>query len=1361
MSYILYDMISQSLPSELTAKHVRAARALLAWSQQDLSKVAGVATSTVADFERGQRTPIANNAQAIRNALEGAGIHFLPTGAVIGPALPAIVTASDRSVAPVRWVTAEDLSDWANRTDGAFSLPTLIAHLVLATHGTAAQLRFPADEGVRYAGWDGQSFVDVASAYVPQGKACWELSAQRENITSKATDDFRKRTANPGAIDPTFATFIFVTIRHWPQKDEWVKERKNEGSWRDVRVFDSDDLVHWIEQSPAIGLWLATRLGKRPEGTRELEEVWEEWSLATRWPLTEDLVLSDRDQDAVEVLRWLRGEPAVLSLQATTADEVVAFFHATLSELPADVAAAYRARCLVATTPAAARALANVPGPLFLLLTEPEPGLARSLVTRGHYVLLAYDERLIAYGKVRTLARPSREGIARALVASGVEEPHADALARDSARNLAVLRRRLPDAPGHLPKWAEDPPPRALLAALLAGGWDEDSAADKARLSELAEQPYEAIASVLTRYVGQFDSPLQKIGSSWRIASPSDAWSLLARYLTSADVLRFEATAYAVLGSADPRFELDPKERWMASIHGVRRDYSGVLRHGIGQVLILFALWGDRAPTVSAASDCAEAIVSKLLSNADEHRWWSLSRDFRLLAEAAPDAFLAAVEDSLDQSDPPIRVLFGQDEGGLFGSEHLSDLMWALEILGWSPDLLPRVTNLLARLDAIDVKPRRYSNGPASSLREIHLLWIPQTYATLEQRLRALDMIRKCESDAAWKLMLGILPRGHDSSSPSPMPRWRDFSVDKVEDVTWMLVSRGAAAITERLIADVGLSPARWSVILDRLSDLAPEPDSALSALEAAEPKITDKADRAELWGKLRQVLHHNRQFYDAEWSLKDAVLNRLEAVYNRFAPTDPLERIAWLFQSSVAMPLPSPNGWERERSDVDAARRTEARVLYASGGVPAILSLARLSDSPGYIGKALFDSGLPAADIDAIIVGAVRSGQARERDVAYGLIKSAFNDGNKQWGEALVAKAQNENWDDTALLTILRALPEQRWTWERVAQIGGEIETTYWRRMPVFWVSQESQDISYAIRRLIDVGRARHAVALAGRGDKVDLPTALLLEVLQEASRQHFEDDGGHNEAAMFQHYVTEILQILDERIDVDRNALIALEWSYLLLLERSRRPAKVLLQALSEQPQIFIEMLSMAFKAREDSGVVDREAEDQERASKIATQAYRLLGLWDRIPGTRDDGSIDGEVLKDWIQKARVLAKTAGRDAIADDKIGAMLSASPIGADGTWPAEPIREIIDFFRSKPMIAGFVVGKQNRRGVTTRMPRDGGALERNEAALHRRWATAVAFDYPHTSKALNRIADAYDCEAGRHDEDAARLDWEA
>lgn len=61
----------------LTPEQSRAARGWLEWSQDDLAKRANVSLSTVRDFEKGRRVPIANNLEAIRKALEGAGISCL------------------------------------------------------------------------------------------------------------------------------------------------------------------------------------------------------------------------------------------------------------------------------------------------------------------------------------------------------------------------------------------------------------------------------------------------------------------------------------------------------------------------------------------------------------------------------------------------------------------------------------------------------------------------------------------------------------------------------------------------------------------------------------------------------------------------------------------------------------------------------------------------------------------------------------------------------------------------------------------------------------------------------------------------------------------------------------------------------------------------------------------------------------------------------------------------------------------------------------------------------------------------------------------------------------------------------------
>ena len=58
----------------LTPEQSRAARGWLDWSQEDLAKRANVSLSTVRDFEKGRRNPIANNLEAMERAFEVVGV---------------------------------------------------------------------------------------------------------------------------------------------------------------------------------------------------------------------------------------------------------------------------------------------------------------------------------------------------------------------------------------------------------------------------------------------------------------------------------------------------------------------------------------------------------------------------------------------------------------------------------------------------------------------------------------------------------------------------------------------------------------------------------------------------------------------------------------------------------------------------------------------------------------------------------------------------------------------------------------------------------------------------------------------------------------------------------------------------------------------------------------------------------------------------------------------------------------------------------------------------------------------------------------------------------------------------------------
>jgi transcriptional regulator with XRE-family HTH domain len=68
------------LPSQL-----RAARALIDWSQENLAVASSVSLSTIKDFEAGRRDIASNYIDALSKALAKAGIQFLPLNRAGGP----------------------------------------------------------------------------------------------------------------------------------------------------------------------------------------------------------------------------------------------------------------------------------------------------------------------------------------------------------------------------------------------------------------------------------------------------------------------------------------------------------------------------------------------------------------------------------------------------------------------------------------------------------------------------------------------------------------------------------------------------------------------------------------------------------------------------------------------------------------------------------------------------------------------------------------------------------------------------------------------------------------------------------------------------------------------------------------------------------------------------------------------------------------------------------------------------------------------------------------------------------------------------------------------------------------------------
>jgi len=1235
-------------------------------------------------------------------------------------------------------------------------VPELVARLILAEHGTRAALRFPSGDSVQLGGWDGASEVSESSPFVPSGTARWEFGAQKQGITGKADEDYTKRTADPLRVIREDAAYVHVTPRRWVGKSKWIAARAAEKKWRSVQALDADDLVHWIERHPVVGHWLAVVVGKRPAGLRQLEEVWNEWALATAPPLTSDLILVNRDEESARLLRWLREPAAVLTVQAETSEEAMAFLHATVSQLPPPYRESRLARCLVSGTSDTHRTLKQSLTALTIATPEHDPGPCQDLAKRGHHVFVALGaEAGTDVGDV-ILSRPHREEIRQELVSMGFGDSEAGRLAEDAGRSLAVLRRLIPSAPGRIPTWAKSPS-NILAGAMLAGSWSDSHAGDREFLETLAGEPYDKVAELLTRLAATLDAPVRKAGDAWKVTSPRDFWFLLASYLSEELADRFFDHARTVLSERDPLFSLTGEQRWMAPVRGIKEPHSPLLRQGLAKTLILFALYGTRSKAVSSPSTRVTMLVDSLLDNADEARWWSLRNEFVRLAEAAPDAFLGALETTLDVTPSPLLVLFGEDKDAVFGREHVSGLLWALEQLAWSPAHFARVAQILCALDAID-PGGKFTNRPANSLRDVFLLWSPQTTLPLADRLKVLDMLRRRFPDGAWKLMLRLVPNEHETSMPNARPLWRDFGIDDAESVTYPAITQGVREIAARLLSDARHDPVRWSQLIGKLSNFPMDLRQAISQkLEEIIGSI-DESLFEPLRDTLRKVLGHHRQFAHADWAMNAAELDVLERIYGRIQSTDLATQYAWLFSNHPTLPNLADASWDVREKALAELRQKAARAFLELKDPNALYSFAEGVAQPGFVGAAAIETGWTPEALAEIAKTAVQSEHGSVQVLAHGMLVRGHELLGATWSAEILRNARD--WPAAVVARVLRAMPVERQTWDLAASFGNECEQEYWKRAPLFALSRDTaaDNVEFAIRKLLKLGHGRTVIFFAGQHLKIGIGADLLDQALVATAKDESPIDPG-NEAVMFAHYVGEILDALEANGSLPHKRLVELEWMYFPVLRNAQRRTGQLYAALSSDPEFFFELLKLVYRASPESGIVEPESADVERAKSMASQAWRVLHDWRRVPGSNEHGEIDSAALESWVKRARVLCAGTGRAEIGDQCIGNIMAAAPVRDEEVWPPVPVREVIELVRSKHLQIGFVLGVKNRRGVTSRGMLDGGMQERDLAARYRRWAAETQLEWPRTSSALEEIAQSYESDGRRFDIQAERTEW--
>jgi hypothetical protein len=887
--------------------------------------------------------------------------------------------------------------------------------------------------------------------------------------------------------------------------------------------------------------------------------------------------------------------------------------------------------------------------------------------------------------------------------------------------------------------WNKHPNAQELAIASIVGSWNENSAPDKAIISKLAREEYRDWITKLRDVLQQPESPIFLKNGIWGVKDRKKLWQALGTRIFDDNLDLFKECMVTVLIERDPQFEMPKENRFVASIYGKVLKYSHQLRKALAESLALLGCCSTALTNCSLnkAENIVVLAVREIFDDADWVLWASLNNLLPLIAEAAPDEFIKAVEDALQKKPCPFDNIFEQEGNGITGGNYLTGLLWALETLAWEEEFIVRIVVILGELAARD-PGGNWTNRPSNSLSTILLPWHPQTIATIDKRKVAVQTIEKELPEVAWSLLLTLLPNPHQMSMGSHKPAWREsISEDWTGKVSnkeyWEQVFFYAEFAVEKAKDNIN----RLTELISNLDNL-PQPafDTLLTYLSS--DCITAKPEdiKMSLWNGLVEFTSKHKCFSDAEWALDSDLIAKIDEVASKLEPTSPLNLYVRLFNDRDFELYEENSDWQEQQKKFEEKRKQALKFILADGGIDAVFNFLNKVESPSKVGFSL--GGIGDDLIDTKIIPAyIENVEIQFEQFAGAYVWSRYSHNGWDWVDNTISK----EWSKSQIARFYTFLPFTLETWQKVSAFLSESESLYWKKTGAN-PYQADCELNFAVDKLIEYGRPHAAIDCIYKEiyEKKPLNVPIIVHALMSAISSQ---EPPHNMEA---YHITEIIKALQNDSSTTSEDLFRVEWAYLPLLDGHHGATpKYLENRLATDSEFFCEVIRLVYRSK---NISKTEQEPTESAKAIATNAWRLLNDWHTPPGIQADGSFDEAHLEKWLTETWDTCSETGHLDVALSNIGKVLFYCPSDSDGLWINKSAADALNQKDAEEMRNGFCSEIFNSRGIHTVDPT--GKPERELADKYRQQANdAENAGFQRLAVSLRSLADSYDRDADR------------
>lgn len=1238
----------------------------------------------------------------------------------------------------MRWISSTDLHTNSGKKEFELILPELIRKLIIASCSSFPDIHIPVGDSIYKPGWDGECNSDERYEYVPQGISLWEWGRD-DDFLGKCNEEYKKRTSQTDESVRSNSTFVFVTPKRWVKpkqnKDTKVKSFQSKNEWREVKIYDADDLETWIESHPAIGLWLARKLRLvPPRNIESATDFWNTFTDAKELAFSSELIIAGRNIQKSQIQHFLNGDPGNLEIQASSDSEAMAFIIASAIEKGEEFKEVFFNRAIIIKGKEELREITSNHENLIIIYNSQGNEVIENPTPELNHILNTLDFKISTSGV--SLPIPTGDSFAKSLEGSGLEWEKAYSLSKQCGRSFSALRRILADIPGRI-SWTENKDLKQLIPIFLLQKIDTRKNGDRQLITKLAQKLFEEYESEIREWSLISDNPVYLISNHWRVVSPYDLFFALARFITTSQLRLFEEAVMEALCEIDPALDLEPNMRMASALFNKETNCSNKCKEGICQTLILISVFGERAGMNVELDITAwvDGIVRRLLSNQDLPFWQSVESKIHLLAEASPDSFLTSLEGIAKNNPIAISSMFNDEDYDLFSPTYHTHILWALESLAWDSHYFSNVVLLLARLVELD-KGGKTANRPLNSLRHIFLLWLPQTYVSQNNRGKVIETLIKQKEEVAFKLLLEIAPKSHDTGHYTHKLLWRNREITgkKVTRKEW---AKGISFVCEKLIEVAGSRIDRWIEIIDLIDDFYNE--DRIKLIDTITVIQFDGSSEAlRFREKLRQFIWRHETYSAQDWAISSDDLERLKAVHSGLLSND-VDRYYWYFNvDTIESRKSSGLSYEELIKKTNELRQEALSKINLTLGFDGIIDLSAIVEKPWLLGRNLASI---TQDYQNNLIAFLEKDSS---DNLYRMADGYFYGCSEQQGFAwieMMAKSINQEKSSTALLVhfFLSISPSSQ-VWDLLKHISNDAYKVFWKiAYKDACLIVTCEDLNRCIKTLNQFERFTTSLNLI-RSERKDTPTELIIETLKGFATHPSEENVN---LQLGSYTIIELFKRLDEE-GVDEKIMQLLEWYYISILNDSRRdrPIKYLYNALKESPSFFSEIISWSYIPETKSPEEEIRDLNPDFVQNRAKNAHELLESWVNVPGTNSDGIIEMEKLKAWIKESIEECTKRDRKSKGYYEIG-KLFAKGREVIKDWPSKEICEVIEEYDHDKLNKGFIVGittwSKDRASI---MPA-GANPDRSRAKKYLELSQKLSFKHPKVASLLMEASKSF------------------